>query len=119
MDKRFLYIFRTGPYSTAGGQEGLDAILAASALEVEITVLFVEDAVFLIKSGQQADQHGVKQYTKAFAALVDLGVHAVFVDGISMHARGLEESDLMITAHFLEGGAISDLLSEQDRVFTF
>lgn len=119
MNKRFLYIFRHGPYGSAAGQEGLDAILIAAAMELETTVLFVEDGVFLLKLGQLSSHHQVKQYTKAFAALEDLGVDDVFVDELSMSARGIQQDDLMIPARPLDGLALSELMRKQDRVFVF
>jgi sulfur relay protein TusC/DsrF len=116
---RFLYILRAAPYGGASGQEALDAILAALALELEVSVLLTEDAVFSIKAGQMASSRGIKQYTKTFAALEDLGLRAIYADEIALLARGLTETDLQLATQHLDSEGIKDLISQHDRVFVF
>ena len=49
---KVLYVFSTGPYSTAHGQEGLDAMLMGASFELEVAGLFLHDGVFQLKLGQ-------------------------------------------------------------------
>jgi len=115
---RFLYVFKTGPYQGAAGQEGLDAVLAGSALDIEISVLFCDDAVFQLKRGQ-AENDDVKNYTKGFAALPDFGIESVYVELSSLLARGLEESDLTISVQTLELEPMRALIANHDQVMVF
>ena len=118
--KRFLYIFQSAPYTGSGGQEGLDAVLAASVLNVEVSVLFCDDGVFQVKSGQQAaNQSELKTYTKAFAALEDFEIDAVFAESSSLAARGLTLEDLIAPAQELDQQGVRSLIAQQDRVMVF
>ncbi|MGM3213552.1 sulfurtransferase complex subunit TusC, partial [Klebsiella pneumoniae] len=44
--KRVAFVFTTAPHGSASGREGLDALLATSALTEEIGVFFLGDGVF-------------------------------------------------------------------------
>lgn len=114
----FLYIFQASPYGCAAGQEGLDAVLAASALDLNCSVLFCDDGVYQLKIGQNS-VNGVKQYTKAFAALPDFGVEQIYVESQSLASRGLSLNDLLIEVAVLETHAVKTLIAQQDRVLVF
>ena len=51
--KRVAFIFSSAPHGSASGREGLDALLATSALTEEIGVFFVGDGVFQLLSEQR------------------------------------------------------------------
>ena len=53
--KRIAFVFSTTPHGSASGREGLDALLATSALTEETGVFFIGDGVFQILSGQTPD----------------------------------------------------------------
>lgn len=54
--KRIAFVFSTAPHGTAAGREGLDALLATSALTDDLTVFFIADGVFQLLSGQSPMQ---------------------------------------------------------------
>jgi tRNA 2-thiouridine synthesizing protein C len=117
--QNLLYIFTKGPYSTADGQEGLDALLMGAAFEQIVSVLFVHDGVFQINQGQQTAGGQLKQFTKAFMALEDFGVDHIYVSAMAIQARGLSESELSVPATALDHVDIVELIASQQRVFTF
>ena len=51
--KRVAFIFSSAPHGSAAGREGLDALLATSALTDEIGVFFVGDGVFQLLPDQR------------------------------------------------------------------
>ncbi|PLL98143.1 sulfurtransferase complex subunit TusC, partial [Klebsiella michiganensis] len=51
--KRVAFIFSSAPHGSASGREGLDALLATSALTEEIGVFFVGDGVFQLLPEQR------------------------------------------------------------------
>jgi tRNA 2-thiouridine synthesizing protein C len=116
---KLLYVFEHGPYSRAAGQEALDAALIGAAFEQSVSVLFIHNGVFQLKSDQSAQNSDIKQYTKAFRALEDFGVEAVYVHDLSLKARGLELENLQVDANVIDSDDIRELMSEQARVFTF
>ncbi len=52
---RIAFVFSTAPHGTAAGREGLDALLATSALTDDLAVFFIADGVFQLLSGQKPD----------------------------------------------------------------
>lgn len=117
--KKLLYIFSRAPYSTADGQEGLDALLIGAAFEQSVSVLFLHDGVFQLRAEQGSDHGELKIFTKAFRALRDFGIDDCYVHDLSLTARGVEESELMCEVSPLASTQISQLIRQSDRVFTF
>lgn len=117
--KKLLYIFSRAPYSTADGQEGLDALLIGAAFEQSVSVLFLHDGVFQLRAEQNADSSELKIFTKAFRALQDFGIDECCVHDLSLTARGLEESELMCEVNQVTSAQICELVRHSDRVFTF
>jgi len=113
----FLYIFSAAPHGGAQGQETLDAALIGAAFEQKVSLLFVHDGVFQLKSDQQLAASGLRHYTKTFKALEDFGVEHIYVHEPSLLARGLVESDLIIPVKTLNRQAVSQVLNQQARVF--
>lgn len=54
--KRVAFVFTHGPHGGAGGREGLDALLATSALSEDLGVFFVGDGVLQLLPGQQPEK---------------------------------------------------------------
>jgi len=116
--QKLLYVFTQAPYSNSAGLEALDAVLIGAAFEQDISVLFIHNGVFQLNQNQSPNE-GVKQFTKTYKALEDFGVDSVYVDRLSMASRGLDLTQLICPAVSLEPEQVTDLLSEQYRVFTF
>ena len=51
--KRVAFVFTSAPHGSASGREGLDALLATSALTEDIGVFFLGDGVFQLLAGQK------------------------------------------------------------------
>lgn len=67
--KRIAFVFSTMPHGSASGREGLDALLATSALTEEIGVFFIGDGVFQILQGQKPDVILARDYIATFKLL--------------------------------------------------
>jgi tRNA 2-thiouridine synthesizing protein C len=116
---KVLYVISRAPYSNASGQEALDAILIGTSFELDVSVLFISDGVFQLKQGQQPGDNGLKQFTKTYKALADFGVEKLYLHDLSMVARGLSESELTCATTTLDSLAVSALIADQAKVFTF
>ncbi len=64
--KRVAFVFSSAPHGSASGREGLDALLATSALTDEIGVFFVGDGVFQLLPGQQPSAVLARDYIATF-----------------------------------------------------
>jgi len=117
--QKILYVFTAAPYSAPNGQEGLDAVLMGTAFEQDISVLFVHDGVFQIKSGQDTSASKIKQFTKTFQALGDFDVENLYVFDTSLAARGLSTEQLSCPVKVIDSSSVAKLIKQQHKVFTF
>lgn len=67
--KRVAFVFTHGPHGGAGGREGLDALLATSALSEDLGVFFVGDGVLQLLPGQQPEKILARNYIATFGVL--------------------------------------------------
>ena len=89
-----------------------------------LSVLFVHDGVFQLKSDQLQGSvrdvgNAIKQYTKTYKALADFGVDDLYCLSSSLVARGLDSSDLIANVVVLNEGNVAKLINDQFRVFVF
>lgn len=110
---------RRGPYGSIYAQEGLEAVLMATAFEQPVIVVLVDDAVYQLLRGQRPEGIGMKDFTKVHKALEMYGVESVAVEAESLARRGLTRADMLVDVEVLDGSAIATLMHGADVVFTF
>jgi len=116
---KVLYVITRGAYSNSNGQEALDAMLVGASFDLEVSVLFIHDGVFQLKRNQDVGLSRFKEFTKAYKALEDFGIENIYIDQLSMSARGLTETELMCDVMQIDSQAIRDLIADNAKVFTF
>lgn len=67
--KRIAFIFTQGPHGSSAGREGLDALLATSALSEDIGVFFISDGVLQLLPQQQPEKILARNYIATFGVL--------------------------------------------------
>ncbi|EOA2962448.1 sulfurtransferase complex subunit TusC, partial [Yersinia enterocolitica] len=67
--KRVAFVFTQGPHGNSAGREGLDAVLATSALSENIGVFFISDGVLQLLRGQEPDKILARNYIATFGVL--------------------------------------------------
>lgn len=118
--KRVAFVFTSAPHGSASGREGLDALLATSALTEEIGVFFISDGVLQILAGQQPQKILARDYIATFKVLPLYDIESIWVCAESLKARGLAESTPMVLeATALAPVALRNELSRYDTVLTF
>lgn len=93
--KKFMYINRRAPHGTNYAQEGLEVALIGAAFDQDVSLAFVDDGVFQLKTAQDTGGIGLKNFTAAFRALGDYEVKRLYVERESLERRGLSAGDLM------------------------
>jgi len=93
--KKFMLLHRRAPHGGCYAQEGLEVALIGAAFEQEVTLAFIDDGVFQLKTEQDATAIDMKNFTAAFAALDDYDVRRIYVEAESLATRGLTADDLM------------------------
>lgn len=93
--KRILYIQRRAPHGTIYALEGLEVALIGAAFDQEVTLAFVDDGVFQLKTGQDTGSLGSRNFSVTYGALADYDVSAILVERQSLEARGMDTQDLV------------------------
>ena len=106
---KLAFVFRTAPYGSSAGREGLDALLAATAFcdENEIAVFFIDDGVFNLP----AEQH---------AELMDLyEIKNRYVCSQSLQRFGLFERNLAIFCEKTDRTLLLEKVAQAEKCLTF
>lgn len=117
---RVAFVFTSAPHGNAAGREGLDALLATSALTEEIGVFFIGDGVFQLLAGQQPQTILMRDYIATFKVLPLYDIETFWICSTSMRERGLDdETPLVLDATRLTSDRLHEELSHYDTVLTF
>ncbi|MBU3824493.1 MAG: sulfurtransferase complex subunit TusC [Candidatus Oceanisphaera merdipullorum] len=95
------FMFRTGPHGSASGREGLDAVLATSALSEDLGVFFSHDGVYQLLAEQDPSVILGRHYTPTFGLLDLYDVEQVYVCQQSLSERGLLPEQISIPVQVL------------------
>ena len=107
--KRIAFVFSTAPHGTAAGREGLDALLATSALTDDLAVFFIADGVFQLLPGQKPDAVLARDY-----------IEQCWVCAASLRERGLDpQTPFVVEATPLEADALRRELANYDVILRF
>lgn len=118
--KKILFISRQAPYGNANAREALDALLAASAYDQDLSLLFMDDGVFQLLSEQNPKTIHQKNLGASFQALELYGLEKIYAHAESLKKRGLERSDLSIdNIETLNSEQIKQLMAQQDQILSF
>ncbi len=118
--KRVAVVFSQGPHGTSAGREGLDALLATSALTEDIGVFFVSDGVLQLLPGQRPEKILARNYIATFGVLPLYDIEQCFICEASIAERGLAQfSDWVLNVQPLAPEALRLKLGTYDIVMTF
>lgn len=95
------FIFRTPPHGSASGREGLDALLATSALSEDLGVFFSGDGVYQLLAEQDPSVILSRHYAPTFGLLDLYDVEQVYLCQRSLSERGLALEQMCIPAQVL------------------
>lgn len=117
--RKIMFVNRKAPHGSVYALEGLEVILIFGAYDQEISAVFMDDAVFSLKKGQDTSELGTKDFSKTFRVLEDYGVEHRYVEKESMEQRGLTEEDLVIDVEVVDRAALRKAMGEQDVLLPF
>ena len=117
--KKLLFISRKAPYGCATAKECLDALLAASAYEQDIGLLFMGDGVFQLKKGQQPEPGRQKNISATLPVLPMYDIEDIYLQASALVERGLTADDLVMPVKALNSDEIRDLMAQQDQLLSF
>lgn len=117
--KRLAYLFMTVPHGSASGREGLDALLATSALTEDIGVFFIGDGVLQLLSDQQPEDILTRNYIPAFKLMALYDIENCWLCADSLRERGLNAASFIIEPQILEANALRQRLDDYDAILRF
>ena len=117
--RRIVFLNRRAPHGSIHAQEALEVVLMGAAFDQRVCLVFMDDGVFQLKTGQDTSALGVKDFARAFRALEMYEPERVVVERDALEARGLTAADLMLEVEVLDGEALAALLEDSDVVLSF
>ncbi len=128
-----MYLNRRSSFGTVYAIESLEVVLIAAAFEQNVSLAFIDDGVYQIVEGQNADGIGMKNFSKTFHALGDYDINKLYVSAESLEQRGLSSDDLMPLVYededddwaekpsvkVVSNAQLSKIMSEQDVCLSF
>ena len=110
---------RRPPHGSIFAQEGLETVLIGAAFEQAVSLLFLDDGVFVLKRGQAPEAAGLKDFARGFRALPDYGVEHVYVEDRSLAERGLTARDLIMDVEMVSPERAAGIVDTHDVVLAF
>lgn len=118
--KKLLFISRHAPYGSSLAKDALDAILAASAYDQQLSLLFMDDGVFQLLANQTANDIGQKSFAAILPVLTLYEINSIYVHYESLVQRQITINELVLdSVQIIDSAAISSLLAQQDQLLSF
>ena len=114
--KQFLFVMRRPPHEGIGVRESLDLLMTVAAFDQPVRLLFLDDGVFQLKSGQNPECLGAKPIVPLFSALEVYGIEELWVEEESLAQRGLRPESLILPTRGIKRGAVAGLVASADVV---
>jgi tRNA 2-thiouridine synthesizing protein C len=119
MVKKFMFLNRRAPHGTIYALEGLEVVLAASAFDQDVSLVFMEDGVYQLVKDQDTQSVGLKNIAKTYRALADFDVRHLYVEVESLRERSLSANDLIVPVEIVEAERLGELMEQQDVILSF
>ena len=119
-EKKVAFVFSTAPHGTSAGSEGLDALLATSALSEQIGLFFVGDGILQLLANQQPEKILARNYIATYGVLPLYDIDQCFLCAASASERGLAKiDDWVLDVEVLQPDNLRQRLATYDVIMTF
>ncbi|EHD19876.1 MULTISPECIES: sulfurtransferase complex subunit TusC [Brenneria] len=118
--KRIAFVFTHSPHGNASGREGLDALLAMSALTEDIGVFFIGDGVLQLLPGQQPEKILMRDYIATFGVLPLYDIEHCYACAESLRQRGIAlDTDWVVDVALLSPEELRQRLADYHSILSF
>ena len=128
--KKVMITVRKAPHGSIYVHEAIEVMFIVATYEMDLSVVFIDDGVLALKSGQDTKLLGSKGFMASMGALVDWEVTQVYVDRQSLKDRNIAESDLIsigndeetdepVMPKVIDASKISAMMAEQHSIVSF
>lgn len=115
--KVITFISRRAPYGESNANLCLDMALACAVFAQSVNYVFLEDGVYQLLKGQDAEGINSKTLGKVLETLDLYGIDNVCVDEDSLVERNIKKSDLLLDAKLVNRHQIAELIAQSNTVF--
>lgn len=120
MSKKLLFISRHAPYGSSIAKEALDAALAASVYDQDLSLLFMDDGVFQLLQHQEPFAIAQKSFAAMLPVLPLYGIDNIYVHQESLKLRGITTDELVLEqVKLIDSCTVGKLMAEQDQLLSF
>jgi tRNA 2-thiouridine synthesizing protein C len=127
--KKVMITVRKAPHGSIYVQEAIEVMFIVASYGMELTVVFIDDGVLALKSGQDTGELGIKGFMASLGALTDFEVTNVYADRQSLTDRNLREEDLVfigededteepVRPRLEDSATIAAMMAEQDSIMS-
>ncbi|RRZ89760.1 sulfurtransferase complex subunit TusC [Erwinia sp. 198] len=118
--KRIAFVFSQAPHGSSAGREGLDAVLAVSALSEDVALFFISDGVMQLLGGQQPEKVLARNYVATFGVLPLYDLENFYACSASLAERGVDAAALKaLPVAVLSPSALRAELEKYDQIISF
>ena len=120
IQKKILFISRHAPYGSSLAKDCIDALLAASAYNQILSLLFLDDGVFQLLKKQEAKEIQQKNFSSMLPALELYDIERIYVLKDDLTSRGITPEDFScINIKLLSHQEVQELIQQQDQLLSF
>jgi tRNA 2-thiouridine synthesizing protein C len=112
-------LMRKAPYGSVYPAEGFRSMMGIGVFEMDISVLFVDDGVYVLVKDQDPDALDMKPLGDGFPMLADFGVSKFYVHARSLEERGLTPEDLVMDVEIVDDVGANRVLASSGPVLPF
>lgn len=118
--KKIAFIFMKIPHGTSSGREGLDALLATSAITENIGVFFISDGVCQLLTKQNPNKLLARDYIATYKLLPLYDINYCYICQEDLEARGFSaDSSFILPATVIPADRLRHNLANYDVILTF
>lgn len=118
--KKLLFISRHAPYGSSLAKDALDAVLASSAYDQQLSLLFMDDGVFQLLTNQASADIAQKSFSSLLPVLPLYEINSIYVHYESLEKRQITINELVLdSVQIIDSAAICSLLAQQDQLLSF
>ncbi len=114
--KKILFVIDRPPFIGVTLQETLDLVLTTAVFDQQVRLLFLDQGVLSIKSGQNPVNQALKDTAAIFRALEIYQIEDLYVEVESLQELGLKPADLLLPVQEIYRHDVAGLLSENDLI---
>ena len=127
--KKVMITVRKAPHGSIYVQEAIEVMFIVASYGMELSVVFIDDGVLALKSGQDTSELGIKGFMASLGALTDFEVTNVFADSQSMADRNLSEDDIVfigededteepVKPKVMDSQELAKMMADQDAIMS-